>query len=403
MLKTLLLTGTLTLVTVARPGPAGAMEDKYWVGDSSWWDYEENWDPPGQPHNFDTVYLVQNDAVDRTVWYYNTEYPDEWVNLLTIDASGPGTMTFEMTSGFDHPLKANGVTVGGEYAGILEQYSGDVTVSGELKVGDSATSIGTYDMHGGSLRTADMHVGCDGEGALHITNASADITVSNMLSFGPRGTFTAVPGTVIHMTGATFAIEGTDGGSLAGLGKVELVFEGGVGDVDPFEVAGEDRGAMVAGFFGNFAVGGLTLGGVDIGQVVLAESFDNSPGPDAQYVKYLSVGAGSTLDLNGHTLYYGVLVDGAGAIIGGAPVRVDRCGDADMNGVVDGLDLTAVLSNWDTTDPVADLDGNSVVDGLDLTAVINNWSVAGGAVPEPATVLLAALCGMAAARRCRHR
>ncbi len=63
-------------------------------------------------------------------------------------------------------------------------------------------------------------------------------------------------------------------------------------------------------------------------------------------------------------------------------------GDVDCNGVVDGLDLTAVLTAWETEpgdplwDPDADLDDNDIVDGLDLTEVISNWTVAGAPAPE---------------------
>ena len=62
-------------------------------------------------------------------------------------------------------------------------------------------------------------------------------------------------------------------------------------------------------------------------------------------------------------------------------------GDVDGNGVVDGLDLTAVLSAWETVpgdplwNPAADLDCNGVVDGLDLTEVISNWTTASAAAP----------------------
>jgi hypothetical protein len=63
-------------------------------------------------------------------------------------------------------------------------------------------------------------------------------------------------------------------------------------------------------------------------------------------------------------------------------------GDVDGNGVVDGLDLTAVISAWETIpgdllwDPDADLDGNNVVNGLDLTEVISNWTVSSSSAPE---------------------
>ncbi len=64
-------------------------------------------------------------------------------------------------------------------------------------------------------------------------------------------------------------------------------------------------------------------------------------------------------------------------------------GDVDGNGVVDGLDLTAVLTAWDATpghprwNPAADLDGNGIINGLDLTEVISNWTMA-AAAPAPA-------------------
>jgi parallel beta-helix repeat protein len=63
-------------------------------------------------------------------------------------------------------------------------------------------------------------------------------------------------------------------------------------------------------------------------------------------------------------------------------------GDVDGNGIVDGLDLTAVMTAWQTTsgdplwDPAADLDGNGLIDGLDLTAVISNWTTTAAAAPE---------------------
>jgi hypothetical protein len=68
-------------------------------------------------------------------------------------------------------------------------------------------------------------------------------------------------------------------------------------------------------------------------------------------------------------------------------------GDVDGNGIVDGLDLTAVITAWQTTpghplwNPAADLDGNGLIDGLDLTEVISNWTTAAAAAPPapPAT------------------
>jgi hypothetical protein len=69
---------------------------------------------------------------------------------------------------------------------------------------------------------------------------------------------------------------------------------------------------------------------------------------------------------------------------------VAQPGNVDGNGVVDGLDLTAVLTAWETEpghplwNAQADLDGNGVINGLDLTEVISNWTTA-AAVPPAAS------------------
>jgi len=65
-------------------------------------------------------------------------------------------------------------------------------------------------------------------------------------------------------------------------------------------------------------------------------------------------------------------------------------GDVDGNGIVDGLDLTAVLTAWETRpgdplwNPAADLDGNGIINGLDLTEVISNWTTTPAAAPPTA-------------------
>ncbi len=65
-------------------------------------------------------------------------------------------------------------------------------------------------------------------------------------------------------------------------------------------------------------------------------------------------------------------------------------GDVDGNGIVDGLDLAAVINAWGTMpgdplwNPDADLNGTGLVDGIDLAEVISNWSTASAAAaPEP--------------------
>jgi hypothetical protein len=87
-------------------------------------------------------------------------------------------------------------------------------------------------------------------------------------------------------------------------------------------------GEMVAGFYGNFALAGLTLGGADVGKVKLVDNNDNGneygPGGDyeALYVKHLVLKSGSTLDLNGLHLYYETFDNQGGTILHGAPIHV---------------------------------------------------------------------------------
>ena len=65
-------------------------------------------------------------------------------------------------------------------------------------------------------------------------------------------------------------------------------------------------------------------------------------------------------------------VDGGGNTIGDW-FCVDCLGDVDCNGVVDGSDLTMILSTWGSEDSLFDLNEDGVVDGADLTYVLTAW------------------------------
>jgi hypothetical protein len=65
-----------------------------------------------------------------------------------------------------------------------------------------------------------------------------------------------------------------------------------------------------------------------------------------------------------------------GALSVGAAAHAEQCscpGDVNINGVVDGADLGALLSAWGSSNAAADFDGNGVVNGSDLGILLANW------------------------------
>ena len=200
--------------------------------------------------------------------------------------------------------------IGNNGTGTFTQTGGTNAVGSSLIIGQGSGGDGTYTISNGNLSATYVYLGypgSEGSGTLNIAGSAANVTVSYLLHFGPDSTFTAVPGSTIHMTGSAFENENTDATDLAGLSNLELIFEGGSEDIDPFEVAGEDMGAVINGWADNFVLGTLTLGDVDIGKIQLIDDYDNQPGwlgSEALYVYNLNIGSGSYLNLNGLNLYY---------------------------------------------------------------------------------------------------
>ena len=58
----------------------------------------------------------------------------------------------------------------------------------------------------------------------------------------------------------------------------------------------------------------------------------------------------------------------------GAAYVIEACGaDVTGDGVIDTLDLLAIIDAWGTADPDADINGDGIVDVLDLLAVLAGW------------------------------
>ena len=168
---------------------------------------------------------------------------------------------------------------------------------------------GTFDVSGGSVSCRQLVVGRGlGVGELLLNNATAGVTVSELLEFGRSAHLSAVPGATIHVTGANVKNSSTDPTALDGLGRLHLVAEGGSSILTLYEVGGQNLGTVLDGLHENFALNTLSIGGSKIGRLKLVDAFDNQAdgqlGNESLYLHLLELGPGSYLDLNGLTMYY---------------------------------------------------------------------------------------------------
>ena len=57
----------------------------------------------------------------------------------------------------------------------------------------------------------------------------------------------------------------------------------------------------------------------------------------------------------------------------GYDCEAPRPADINGDGVVDGTDLTLILSQWGSAGPGGDLNGDGTVNGADLTVLFSDW------------------------------
>lgn len=330
---------------------------------------------------------------DGAAVYLDAAVSSAYYVILRKDASA-GSVSLSGPARLD--IEAGALSV----SGATSVQGGDAQIAigpgAGLQTAELALEGGLVRVSAGMLDVGDLYVGHNGAGTLNIDDPAADITVSSRLSFGPGGALIAAGGAAVHMTGSALENQSADPAALAGLENLTLIFEGGTAAADDVEAAGQDIGAVPAGWEGNFALGTLTLGGVDVGRIRLVDEHDNQqdgPANDALYVHNLILSTGATIDLNSLKLYF---------LKGGQPERL-FAGDANLTGDVDLMDLTILANNWQLSPRgwlEGDGNGDQFVGLQDLTLLAGNWSYGGGApVPEPAGLLLLALGAAALIRR----
>ncbi len=121
-----------------------------WAGGSGNWNQTSRWNPNGHPRADDTANVINDGAEDITVYYYS-DYPDEELDIVRVDADGTGTMTLFASSG--DALNAEEIHV---YGGTVDQRAGEFAVSFHVVVRDDT---GHYNIQGGSLTTPFLRIG----------------------------------------------------------------------------------------------------------------------------------------------------------------------------------------------------------------------------------------------------
>jgi len=336
---------------------------------------------------------------DSTYWSHPPEAAGDWHVQANWSAGVPGADDIAYVSNGGTAHLASGqaaalhLVAGYLSPGAVHQTGGSLAVAENVYLGYSGGD-GTYTLSAGQLSGEIFFVGEFGAaGMLDLAGPAAEVVVSVRLGLGRYSILSAGDGSGVRMVGAAFDNQQTRPEQLAGLARLTVVFEGGPGQVDTFETAGEDMGPAVEGWQGNFALGSLTLGAAACGRIRLLDNHDNRPawqGAEALYVHTLVLNAGAVIEPGECNLYY---------LNGAAPKRF-FVGDADLDGAVALSDLSAVAFHWGSasgaTWAMGDFDGDGMIALADLSALAFNWGAATaavGAAPEPVALLLIAVGG----------
>ena len=141
-------------------------------------------------------------------------------------ASSNGTYAMNGMFGGNPELRANSEFVGGYGTGSFEQFGGTNTVAGGLSIGLGSTASGTYVLDGwGTLSAADIVVGYAGTGTF--TQHSGSVTASSIVigkNAGSSGTYNMNMG---NLTAANITV-GHDGtGVFNQADGMNMYFDGG--------------------------------------------------------------------------------------------------------------------------------------------------------------------------------
>ncbi len=303
-----------------------------------------------------------------TVGYYKYEnglLVHSGGRLVTGDlvlAQGTGSSgSFELSG--DAELEAVNGTLGG-WGGpaVFTQTGGTATFSGVLYLTTyyGTHNDATYTLSGGKLKANIIYInGNDsgGDGLFEITDAGAEIEITDSFNIQPKGIFHAVPGTVMHLTryGGFTVEKDASAADLEDLDNLTLIYStlsgpGPSGYSGELEVFAEDTGLEGLNTSPRFGTITLSRGA----QVWLFDNFNNPAGSPAHalYARELNLSKGSIIHLNGFNIYCECFLNMGGTVDdsqGGSVIYENECHvftvEADpVNLPADGVSTSAITS-----------------------------------------------------------
>ena len=403
-----------------------------WI-DDNWWD--PNWggggDTFGVPHAGDEARLPTDAVIDGQA---------AAAGNLGISNGGVGSLT--MRSGTLTLANRSSVGTGDDWSpaldGLWTMEGGTVTFDNGIYFGTSGGSagaggVGTLNMTGGTfIGTAGQPfmLGQNGIGGYGIVNISSGVIdlANKGLHVGHQNGHNSQ--CVLTISGDAVVNEHAPGGWNEGTqiwgGTYRVIGGHATIDASVFYLGGQ--GIPATGSSLEFQIDATGISTVNIaGNLTVkpgsfldiqANSAANgtytlihsSNDPTAQltnltFAADANVSALMVVDVNddGQVSGYDIRVEYTGGT-----VVIRQMGDVNLSGLVDDDDLSLLLANWNigTTWGTGDLNENGTVNDDDLSLLLANWGLGGSAapqaVPEPATLLLVALGGLALIRRRRR-
>jgi hypothetical protein len=351
----------LALVCIVAFPSVGNATVRYWFNWTANWDSPIPWGATGMPVNGDVAVLYCD--VDSTATRSSTAVPivAPGLDQLEVEGLDGSTMTLALDGS---QLYATDQFIGIDGKAMVLHGNSINRVGSSLVLGFQGTSVGTYQMSGGSLTVGDgIVLGYSGASTGVFTQDSGAVSATGIwIGNGQfaKGTYTLASFATLDVGSLLVGVDGA--GTFSGAGTLSVAHDvwigadpTGVGVMKsqgfPTEVAGDTYIATATGSTGTLEILGsyISHGNVVVGAKGYLSSFDNR----------LQLDPGRVLSIEGGTASFS-----STAIRGGIHMQVISGGSVEFS---DTLDVASSPSGGGNT-------GTLVVDGTNSRIAVSNFS-----------------------------